>query len=142
MKTVKIVSGTYGYKPKGKTGIKPVSVGGIVTVNEEEAERLVSLGVAVILDDNTDGTAKSQVEISNDPNNQPEERNDSTRHLDADLLATMTNAELKKLAEDMGIDTKKIRAKAGFVAAITAVDMETHENRVKPPVIGAEAPVV
>lgn len=44
MKEVKIICGTYGYRPDGAKRPKPVKYGGVVTVPDEEAERLVKLG--------------------------------------------------------------------------------------------------
>lgn len=47
-----------------------------------------------------------------------------TGHLDKGQLDSMKLADLKKLAEDMGIDTKGIKSKADFVAAIAAEEVE------------------
>lgn len=47
-----------------------------------------------------------------------------TGHLDKGQLYGMKLADLKKLAEDMGIDTKGLKSKADFVAAIAAEEVE------------------
>lgn len=47
MKQVKIISGTYGHKPKGAVSVSPISAGGIVELPDAEAMRLVGLKVAV-----------------------------------------------------------------------------------------------
>lgn len=47
-----------------------------------------------------------------------------TGHLDKGQLDGMKLADLKKLAEDMGIDTKSLKSKADFVAAIAAEEFE------------------
>lgn len=47
-----------------------------------------------------------------------------TGHLDKGQLDGMKLADLKKLAEDMGIDTKGLKSKADFVAAIAAEEVE------------------
>lgn len=47
-----------------------------------------------------------------------------TGHLDKGQLDGMKLADLKKLAEDMGIDTKGLKSKADFVAAIAAEKVE------------------
>lgn len=44
-------------------------------------------------------------------------------HLDPEQLESMTIPELKKLAEDMGVDIKGLKAKADIIAAIVAVDV-------------------
>lgn len=47
-----------------------------------------------------------------------------TGHLDKGQLDGMKLADLKKLAEDMGINTKGLKSKADFVAAIAAEEVE------------------
>ena len=44
-------------------------------------------------------------------------------HLDPAQLESMTIPELKKLAEDMGVDIKGLKAKADIIAAIVAVEV-------------------
>lgn len=70
-------------------------------------------------------------------------------HLDPEQLRTMTNAQLKKLAEDMGLDTSKMKVKEDFVSAIIAVpitpgdeDDDDNGDDEPPPVLGAEEPEV
>ena len=63
-------------------------------------------------------------------------------HLDPEQLLTMSNAELKKLAEDMGLDASKCRTKAAYIALIVAADVEIEpEDGEAPPDLSAEAPV-
>ena len=57
----------------------------------------------------------------------------------------MTNKELKALAEDMGIDTSKMKVKDDYIQAIVAVEVSApadDENGENPPDISPEAPVV
>lgn len=44
-------------------------------------------------------------------------------HLDPEQLDNMTIPELKKLAEDMGVDIKGLKAKVDIIAAIVAVEV-------------------
>lgn len=44
-------------------------------------------------------------------------------HLDPEQLDSMTIPELKKLAEDMGVGIKGLKAKADIIAAIVAVEV-------------------
>ena len=44
-------------------------------------------------------------------------------HLDPEQLDSMTIPELKKLAEDRGVDIKGLKAKADIIAAIVAVEV-------------------
>ena len=46
-----------------------------------------------------------------------------TGHLDPEQLDSMTIPELKKLAEEMGVDVKGLKAKADIIAAIVAVEV-------------------
>lgn len=46
-----------------------------------------------------------------------------TGHLDPEQLDGMTIPELKKLAEEMGVDVKGLKAKADIIAAIVAVEV-------------------
>ena len=53
----------------------------------------------------------------------------------------MTNTELKKLAEDMGLDTSKMKKKEDFVSAIMA-NVEYFDNDDEaPPVATVEDPI-
>ena len=72
-----------------------------------------------------------------------------TAHLDPEQLQSLTNAKLRELAEDMGIDTVKLRTKAQLIAAITDIPLEDAiseedgaDDSEAPPEIEAEAPVV
>jgi len=59
-------------------------------------------------------------------------------HLDAEQLQDMTFTELKALAKDMGIETGKIKSKAGMIEAITAVEVYADELEEAPPVFDAQ----
>lgn len=54
---------------------------------------------------------------------QSPEIGEEAAHLDPDQLKELTNAELKAMAEDMDIDTAKLKTKAQLIEAITAVDV-------------------
>lgn len=60
----------------------------------------------------------------NDPDDEPP----VTGHLDPEQLGTMTIAQLKKLAEDIGADTKACKVKDDYVQAIAAVEVEAPAN--------------
>lgn len=153
MLTVKIISGTYGCKIKGRIVPKDRTSEPFELENEE-AKRLVSLGVAEIITEGvaTGGKGKEtnppSVNPSNDENGsngENEGENDITGHLDAEQLREMTNKELKALAEDMGIDTSKMKVKEDYIQAIVAVEVSApsnDENGENPPDISPEAPVV
>ena len=73
-----------------------------------------------------------------------------TAHLDPEQLKELTNAKLRELAEDIGIDTAKLKTKAQLIAAITDVPLEDAisendggvDDGEAPPALTPEAPVV
>ena len=153
MLTVKIISGTYGCKIKGRIVPKDLTSEPF-ELEDAEAKRLVSLGVAEIITEgvatggNDEETNPPSVNLSNDENGsngENEGENDIVGHLDAEQLREMTNKELKALAEDMGIDTSKMKVKDDYIQAIVAVEVSApanDENGENPPDISPEAPVV
>ena len=53
MKSIKIIAGSYGYRPAGSKHVKLINKhSGVIQVEAAEAERLVNLGVAVIIETN------------------------------------------------------------------------------------------
>ncbi|MBR3835387.1 MAG: hypothetical protein IKJ69_01195, partial [Clostridia bacterium] len=125
MLTVKIISGTYGCKIKGRIVPKDLTSEPF-ELEDAEAKRLVSLGVAEIITEgvatggNGEETNPPSVNPSNEENGsngENEGENDIVGHLDAEQLREMTNKELKALAEDMGIDTSKMKVKDDYIQA-------------------------
>ena len=142
---IKIVNGVYGYVDKhGFVRPKDCNSEPFVTSPEQEA-RLVKLGVAEYVDE------PEKAEPVNEPAQvQSPEIGEEAAHLDPDQLKELTNAELKAMAEDMGIDTAKLKTKAQLIAAITEVPLEDAiaedddgvDDGEAPPVLTPEAPVV
>jgi len=153
MLTVKIISGTYGCKIKGRIVPKDLTSEPF-ELEDAEAKRLVSLGVAEIITEgvatggNGEETNPPSVNPSNDENGsngENEGENEIVGHLDAEQLREMTNKELKALADGMGIDTSKMKVKDDYIQAIVAVEVSApadDENGENPPDISPEAPVV
>ena len=136
MKRVKITDGLYGYRPEGAKHPQPVSAGGTCLVDDEEAARLVELRVGVVVGDVPSDDISSAVAT-------PAE-DEEAAHLDPEQLKELTNAKLKELAEEMGIDTAKLKTKAQLIAAITDIPLEDaipDEEEDAPPDLGAEGPV-
>lgn len=115
---IKIVKGVYGYVDKhGFVRPKDCNSEPFVTSPEQEA-RLVKLGVAEYVDE------PEKAEPVNEPAQVQSPQNDeAVARLDPEQLKELTNAELKAMAEDMGIDTAKLKTKAQLIEAITAVDV-------------------
>lgn len=157
MKRIKITNGLYGYRPEGAKHPRPVPAGGLCVVTDTEAARLTSLGVGVVLEDipeeDTTGAVATPVEgedgagpgVDTPGQNGPAE-GEETAHLDPEQLKELTNAKLKELAEEMGIDTAKLKTKAQLIAAITDAPLEDaisdeEDDEGAPSGLGAEGPV-
>ena len=118
---IRITNGTYGHSPILPDGSKsryvvPVTrKSGPIDVDPDEAARLVELGVAEYV-------TGEPVKAEKAPEAPAEET--VTGHLDGTDLESMSFAELKALAQDMGIETGKIKSKAAMIEAITAVEVE------------------
>ena len=151
MKTVRMIFGSYGL-PDGKFGVKLIDCGQTCEVDDAEAERLIALGVAAPV---VATPQEPQAETGTGENTPAPEtpQEPLSGSLDPEQLSTMTKANLKKLAEDMGLDTSGCNVKADFVALIAAEefpvdpeDDDEDEDAVDdgdtPPDLGAEAPVV
>lgn len=138
MKRVKITDGLYGYRPKGAKHPQPAPAGSLCIVTDAEAARLASIGVGVVLEDIPEEDITGAVAT-------PAEGEETAR-LDPEQLKELTNAKLKELAEEMGIDTAKLKTKAQLIAAITDVPLEDaisgeDDGEGAPAGLGAEGPV-
>ena len=151
MKTIRMIFGSYGL-PDGKRGVKLIDCGQTCEVDDAEAERLIALGVAAPV---VATPQEPQAETGTGENTPAPEtpQEPLSGSLDPEQLSTMTKANLKKLAEDMGLDTSGCNVKADYVALISAEeflvdpeDDDEDEDAVDdgdtPPDLGAEAPVV
>ena len=157
MKRVKITDGLYGYRPKGAKHPQPAPAGSLCIVTDAEAARLASIGVGVVLEDipeeDITGAVATPVEGEDDegagvdtPDQGGPAEGEETARLDPEQLKELTNAKLKELAEEMGIDTAKLKTKAQLIAAITDVPLEDaisgeDDGEGTPAGLGAEGPV-
>ena len=130
---------------------RTVYPGETVNADESIAQELISLGAAVEMarpGANSARPAPADVIPGENParsenaQNGPEndENGQVSGHLDGEQLQDMSFADLKALAKDMGIDTGKIRSKAGMIEAITAVEVyaEASDTEDAPPVFDAQ----
>lgn len=142
---VKIICGSYGYRTK--YGVKPVMLGDTCEVDGMEAGRLVGLGVAEIVDAPAapSAAAPASSAAEQEYSDTPAEKNAAEKpvaaHLVSEDLADMTVANLKKMAADMGIDTKALKTKDALIQEICAEEVYPGEP-MDGPDLGAEAPVV
>jgi hypothetical protein len=133
MTLVKIISGVYGYRPEKSPYVVPVSAGDpAISVEDDEAMRLVNLGVAAYVDAGAVATAVPVVfdsdAIDNSPEREDGENGDPapgeiTATLDPEDLKSWKMDDLKKLAADMGIDVTGIKKKDDLIQAICAEEV-------------------
>lgn len=157
MLKVKIIDGNYGHNDKGK--IITIPIGGEVELADDEARRLIGLGVAELVTNHTNGnrgvahvaTGENGEEnkapsvnptgSKNGAEGEAEDDGENAPTLDEAQLRSMTNADLKKLAEDMGIDTSKMKKKDDFVNGIIAETVNVDTDDEAPPVATVEDPI-
>ena len=136
---VRIICGSYGYRTK--YGVKPVMLGETCEVDGMEAGRLVGLGVAAAPFAAVPASSAAEQEYNDTPAEKSAAEKPAAAHLVPEDLADMTVANLKKMAADMGIDTKALKTKDALIQAICAEEVYPGEP-MDGPDLGAEAPVV
>lgn len=153
MTKIEIINGTYGFRPVGSRHPISIDRGGICEVPDEEAQRLYRMGVARPAVEEAAPAVATPCEGEdgstagvNPPDSENGAEGEESAHLDAEQLKELTNTKLRELAEEMGIDTAKLKTKAQLIAAITDVPLENSDNDENgdntPPAIGAEPPVL
>jgi len=145
---IRIVSGTYGMNVNGRIAV--VRREQTCEVPEEEAARLVSLGVAVYVKEPVLVAETPAVgDAVNETGDTPEaEENDATDdlipgHLDEEELRKMPFDQLKKLASDCGLQVGVLRSRKNIVKALAEMEtfVSADEDGEEPPIMEAEAPV-
>lgn len=135
MKKVIIKVGGYGYRPDKDAAVQLITEkNGPISVSDEEAERLVGLKVAVLVEDTV-----------SEPEVETEDEEMATGHLDADSLQEYTVPELKDLAKKLGLKTggtkdELIERIAAAEVEYPAADEETDADTEEPPVLEAADP--
>lgn len=116
----------------------------------EIEQRLVLLGVAEYdAETVSEPVATDAAPASGDtpcvgmPSEENGAESDAAAHLDAEQLQALTVAQLKAMAEKMGIATAKLKKKDDLIAAITAVPVEPGvADEDTPPALDLEEPIV
>lgn len=123
MKKIKVTRGGCGICYTDANGVKRHALktpeSGAFECSDEQADRLVRLGVAIYA--GTAGKTEQQADAEPDQSNEPEQT--VKGHLSAEDLEGWDYNELKKLAADMGVEVKG-KKKADYIAAITAEEVE------------------
>ena len=124
MKKIKVTRGGCGICYTDANGVKRHALktpeSGAFECSDEQADRLVRLGVAIYA--GTAGKTEQQADTEPEQANEPEQT--VKGHLSAEDLEGWDYNELKKLAADMGVEVKG-KKKADYIAAITAEEVET-----------------
>lgn len=127
MVRVEIISGGYGLRrPNGLT--KTILRGECCEVTETEAERLVSIGAARIVEAGVASASTEAPVVTSDTESEeestdtPEVEEPAAGVPDALELESMTKAQLLELAEQMGVPVTASATKAAIIAQLTAVD--------------------
>lgn len=117
---IKLICGTTRI---GKQVITPAA--GWFLATPEIEERLVALGVAVYAPKGEEEAVATGCEspidlmaCENTAEDETSVESSETACANADQLQDMTNAKLRELAEEMGIDAKKLKNKAQLIEAI------------------------
>lgn len=118
MRKVKIINGTYGYRPQGSNRVKPVGIGGTVDLPEDEAARLVNLKVAEYMACELVDEAPKDPELPDGVVGIPE------------YNVGMTSKKLREIGELCGLTFKSNMTKDEMVAAL---DAHIAENMVDDP---------
>ena len=149
MTTIKIISGVYGHRPEKSPYVVPVTINDPpISVEDDEAIRLVELGVAAYVEAETPppavatahGCDSDSCPIDPSPKDGGGENGDSapgdiTGNLAPEALKEWKMDDLKKLAVDMGLDISGIRKKDDLIQAIAAVEVTVPSDA---PVLGVE----
>ena len=118
---------------KTKDGQSPIYPGKTVEVDDKVGREFIRLSAAVEVPGSATEhtrnaspakTATVNTSVDEDAQNGPENAENVKGHLDGSDLESMSFADLKSLAQDMGVDTRKIRSKADMIDAITSVEVE------------------
>lgn len=127
MAWVRIINGTYAYRPEGAKRLSPVSAGSSpIEVSENEAARLVRLGVAERVAADTDDQDTEEYEDEEPKYN-----------------AGMKAAELQAIMEAAGLEHKAGMTKAEMVAALDSFyDENDNSGDDPPPAFEPEEPTV
>lgn len=120
MKKIRITRGGCGICYTDANGVKRHALktpeSGAFECSDEQADRLVRLGVAVYVED---------VKQQDDTDTKQDGETESTMkaHLDAEELESWDYNELKKIAAELGVEPAG-KKKADYIAAIVAEEVE------------------
>lgn len=157
MKLIKIINGVYGFRPQPYVVELKDALDPPFEVSDEEAARLVDLGVAAIafgedsdsLNDAMDGVVDQledqpvppedpEDDEPEDPEEEAEPDPEPVEKLDPEELEKLTNPQLAELAKSLGVTIKTHVKKSELIALIMQAQAEDDEL----PDLGAADPEV
>ena len=153
MTLIRIVNGCYAAHPNGGR-LQVIDKGQTVEVPEDEAARLVSLGVAAyekepVLMADLPTEPIPEAAPSDTPDEEENEATDEMipghlipGHLDEEELRSMPFQQLKKLAADCGLQVGKLRSRENIVKALAEMTVFVDAEDEVPPSMEAEDVVV
>lgn len=134
MTLIRIVSGNYGARPAGGR-LTVITKGNTVEVPDDEAARLVNLGVAAYVKEPVLMAETVPAPVSEDATSDTpdEEVNEAPE----ESLEDMPFEQLKQLAKESGLPVGKLRSRTNIIKALQEL-----EDGDKPPSMDAEDVVV
>jgi len=137
MTLIRIVSGCYAAHPNGGR-LQVIDKGQTVEVSEDEAARLVNLGVAAYVKEPVlmaDLPTAPVPEAA--PSDTPDKELNEAPEAPEESLEDMPFDQLKQLAKDSGLSVGTLRSRKNIIAALREL-----EDGEEPPSMEAEAPVL
>ncbi|MDR1158352.1 MAG: hypothetical protein LBK75_08655 [Oscillospiraceae bacterium] len=148
MKRIKIINGVYGHRLAGTKAVDPKQAGDPpFEVDDGEAERLVSLGVAAYVPAAPVATSQEGESDAGATTDPPDESGgtEGTEDPPPDYSADMSAEALRDLMSEYGLPVKAGMSKANMVAALDEyfadVDAEEDEDGEGLPDVAPEEPV-
>ena len=137
MTLIRIVSGNYGARPAGGR-LTVITKGNTVEVPDDEAARLVNLGVAAYVKEPVLMAETVPAPVSEDaPSDTPDEEVNEAPEAHEESLEDMPFEQLKQLAKESGLPVGKLRSRTNIIKALQEL-----EDGDKPPSMDAEDVVV
>lgn len=137
MTLIRIVSGCYAAHPDGGR-LKVIDKGQTVEVSEDEAARLVNMGVAAYVKEPVLMADIPSAPVSEDATSDtPDEEVNEAPEAPEESLEDMPFEQLKQLAKESGLPVGKLRSRTNIIKALQEL-----EDGDKPPSMDAEDVIV
>jgi len=116
MKEIVIVGGVYGFRNEAGR-VQPISKGGTAYISDDEAARLVGLGIAAYTEEGSETETETETEKHNEGGS-----DENPNEAEISKLERMTKADLEQMAKDMGVDVSGAKNKRKMAVIIAAAD--------------------